>query len=316
VLAACAFTCAGGAVHADAPAKLVVSWGTLEPTNTPVWVANDAGIFKKHGLDVELHFVASSLQITALLSGDVQIAMVGGPEVASANASGADLVILGTLGPVSTYLFEVPSSIRRLADMRGKSVAVSRFGDAPDSATRIAFRKLGLDPKDVTFVQVGTSSNRMTALLNGAVQGTPASPGLNIVLEEHGMHPLFDMGKMKIPAANITIAARRAWINANRPLAQLYVDALLDAVQRTRTDKAYSVAILKQYFKTDDTKAMTLSYDYVVRTIPSVPYAKVEQFTDVLAEMSNTNEKLRNFDVAKMLDDSFLRDAARRMNLR
>src|SRR5208282_2384226 len=94
VFAACAFACAGGAVRAiDAPAKLTVSWGTLEPTNTPVWIANDAGIFKKHGLDVDLHFVASSLQITALLSGDVQIAMVGGPEVVSANASGADLVI-------------------------------------------------------------------------------------------------------------------------------------------------------------------------------------------------------------------------------
>jgi NitT/TauT family transport system substrate-binding protein len=302
---------------ADEPlTKLVVSWGTLEPTNTPLWVAVDAGIFKKHGLDVDLRFVASALQIPAMLSGAVQIAMVGGSEVAAADASGADFEMLAVLGPIATYIFEAVPSVKTLADMKGKSVAVSRFGDAPDAETRIAFRKLGLDPKDVTFVQVGTSSNRMTALLSGAVQGTPASPGLNLDLENHGMHPLFDMGKMNIPAANISIAARRSWIAANRPVVQRYVDAMLEAIQRTKTDRAYSVAILKRYFKTDDTKAMSASYDYINRVIPTVPYPKTEQFTDLLAEMANANEKLRTLDVAKILDDSFVRDAARRMKLK
>lgn len=301
---------------AQAPAKLVVSWGTLEPTNTPVWIAEESGLFKKHGLDVDLRFVASTLQITALLSGDVQVAMVGGPEVVSANVSGADLEILATLGPVQTYIFEVAPGVKTLADMKGKSVAVSRFGDAGDTATRIAFRKLGLDPKDVTFVQVGSSTNRMTAVLNGAAQGTPASPGLNLPLEAAGMHPLFDMGKMKIPAANICIAARRAWVNANRPIAQRYVDAILDGIHRAQIDKPYAIEILKKYFKTDDTRAMTMSYDYITRTTPAVPYSRPEQFTAILAEMANTNEKLRGANVGAMIDDSFLKDAARRMHLK
>jgi NitT/TauT family transport system substrate-binding protein len=306
----------GAPATAQAPTKLVVSWGTLEPTNTPVWIANESGIFKKHGLDVDLHFVGSSLQLTALIGGEIQISMVGGGEVVGANASGADLVILGTLGPVSTYMFEVPASIKTVADMKGKSVAVSRFGDAADIQTRIAFRKLGLDPKDVTFIQVGTSSSRFTALLNGAVQGTVASPGLNVPLEQHGMHQLFDMAKMKIPAANITIVGRRDWIYANRATAQRYVDAILEAIHRMQTDRAYSIAVLKQYFKTDDTKAMSDSYDYITRVIPAVPYPKAEQFTSLIAEGAYTNEKLKSVNVAKMLDDSFMRDAAKRMNLR
>jgi NitT/TauT family transport system substrate-binding protein len=320
VCAAFAFGAAGSGTPARAadapPTKLAVSWGTLEPTNTPLWVGLETGIFKKHGLDIDLHFVGSSLQIPALLSGDIQLAMVGGGEIAAANAAGADLVILATLGPVATYLFEVAPSVKTLADMKGKTVAVSRFGDAPDAETRIAFRKLGLDPKDVTFVQVGTSSNRMSALLTGAVQGTPASPGLNVDLEAHGMHPLFDMGKMKIPVANITITGRRAWVAANRPIVQRYIDAMLEAIAKAKGDKTLSVNTLKEYFKTDDTKAMTMSFDYITRTIPDVPYPRVEQFTDLLAEMSNTNEKLRGLDVSKFLDDSFLRDAARRMHLR
>jgi len=305
------------AVAADAPlTKLVVSWGTLEPTNTPLWLAADAGIFQKHGLDVDLRFVGSALQIPAMLSGDVQIAMVGGPEVAAADAAGADFVMLAVLGPIATYIFEVAPSVKSLPDLKGKSIAISRFGDAPDAESRIALRRLGFDPKDATFVQVGTSSSRMTALLTGAVQATPASPGLNVDLERHGMHPLFDMGKMNIPAPNISIASRRSWVAANRPTVQRYIDAMVEAIALTKTEKARCVAILKRYFKTDDTEAMTQSYDYIHRVIPRVPYPKVEQFTDVLAEMANVNEKLRGLDIPKMLDDSFLRDTARRMNLR
>ncbi len=317
-LAATGFLAAARPVRAaDEPlTKLVVSWGTLEPTNTPLWLAVDAGLFKKHGLDVDLRFVGSALQIPAMLSGDIQIAMVGGPEVAAADASGADLVMLAVLGPLATYIFEVAPSIKTLADLKGKSIAISRFGDAPDAESRIALRKLGFDPKDATFVQVGTSSNRMTALLTGAVQATPASPGLNVDLERHGMHPLFDMMKMNIPAPNISIAARKSWVAANRPTVQRYIDAMVEAIALTKTEKARSVAILKRYFKTDDTQAMTVSYDYIYKVIPRVPYPKVEQFTDVLAEMANVNEKLRGLDIAKMMDDSFLRDTARRMKLK
>ena len=305
------------AAAADAPlTKIVVSWGTLEPTNTPLWLAVDEGVFKKHGLDVDLRFVGSALQIPAMLSGDVQIAMVGGPEVASADAGGADLVMVAVLGPIATYLFEVAPSVKTLADLRGKTIAVSRFGDAPDAESRIALRKLGFDPKDATFVQVGTSSNRMTALLTGAVQATPASPGLNVDLERHGMHPLFDMMKMNIPAPNISIAARRSWIAANRPTMQRYVDAMVEAIALTKTQRAQSIEILKRYFKTDDTAAMTASYEYIYKVIPRIPYPKVEQFTDVLAEMANVNEKLRGVEVAKLIDDSFLRDPARRLNVK
>jgi NitT/TauT family transport system substrate-binding protein len=305
------------AVAADTPlTKVVVSWGTLEPTNTPLWLAVDAGIFKKHGLDVDLRFVGSALQIPAMLSGDVQIAMVGGPEVAAADVAGADLVMVGVLGPLATYLFEVAPSIKTLADLKGKSIAVSRFGDAPDAESRIALRKLGFDPKDVTFVQVGTSSNRMTALLTGAVQATPASPGLNVDLERHGMHPLFDMMKMNIPAPNISIAARKSWIAGNRDTMQRYVDAMVEAIALTKRERARCIDLLKRYFKTDDTAAMTASYEYIFKVIPRIPYPKVEQFTDVLAEMANTNEKLRGVDIAKLLDDSFLRDTARRLNVK
>jgi len=155
-----------------APAtKLVVSWGTVAISNTPVWVAYKAGLFKKHGLDVDLQYVESTLQIPSLISGSVQIAQVGGTNVVSADIGGADLVILATLSPVFPYLFMVPSNIKTPAQLRGKAIGVSKFGDASHVGAMIAMSRAGVDPKDVTFVQVGSSMNRATALINGAISG-------------------------------------------------------------------------------------------------------------------------------------------------
>jgi len=130
------------------------------------------------------------------------------------------------------------------------------------------------------------------------------------------MHALFDMGTMHIPAANITIAAKRSWVESHRPLVQKYIDAIVQGIQRQKRDKAFTVGVLKTYFKSDDTHAMEFAYDYFTRATPSIPYPKVEQFADIIAEMSKNNEAMKNFDVTKIFDDSFLRDAARRFKLK
>jgi NitT/TauT family transport system substrate-binding protein len=302
--------------RADAPAKLVVSWGTLEPTNTPLWVALKAGYFQKNGLDVDLRYVASTLQVPALLSGDVQIAQVGGPEVAAADASGSDLEVLATLGPSFTYFFMVPNAVKSLADMKGKAIAISKIGDAGDTAVHMAFRKLGIDPKDYTFVQVGSSTNRFTALLSGSVAATIASPGLNVELEDKGYHALFDMGAMNIPAANITIVARRPWVEGHRDIVQRYLDAIVQGIAREKADKPFTVAVLKEFFKSDNTKAMTVAYDYFTKATPSIPYPRPEQYAAELEYMSLSNSNLKGFDMSKYMDDSFLRESARKLKIK
>jgi NitT/TauT family transport system substrate-binding protein len=292
--------------------KLVVSWGTVAISNTPVWVAYKAGLFKKHGLDVDLQYVESTLQIPSLISGSVQIAQVGGTNVVSADVGGADLVIMATLSPVFPYLFMVPSSIKTPAQLKGKTIGVSKFGDASDVGARIAMAKAGIDPKDVTFVQVGSSTNRATALINGAIAGGVIIPPMNVALEAHGLHTLIDLARLRVPAADITIAARRSWLNSHREIAQAYIDAMVEAIAKAKSDKAFTVATIKEYFKSDDDRAMSAGYDFFAREImtTSLPYPRPEQFTSSLEELSKSNEKIKGFDVAKILDDSFLRNAA------
>ncbi len=297
--------------------KVVVSWGTVAISNVPLWVAYKAGLFKKHGLDVDLQYVASTLQIPSLLSGSVQIGQIGGTNVVSADVGGADLIILATLSPVFPYLFMVSSDIKTPAQLKGKAVGVSKFGDASDVGARIAMQHAGLDPKDVTFIQVGSSTNRATALINGAIAGGVIIPPMNVELEAHGLHTLVDLARLRIPAADITITARRSWISAHRDVMQAYIDAIVEGIGKVKTDKAFAVATIKEYFKSDDDKAMAAGYDFFIREIlTAMPYPRAAQFASSLDELAKSNDKVKGFDVSKILDDSFLRSAAARARAR
>jgi NitT/TauT family transport system substrate-binding protein len=297
------------------PVHLVATWGTLGVDVASVWLANDAGYFKDHGLDVDLQYQAGSVQIPSLITGEVQIATVGGAEIVSADAGGADLVVLASISPVYPYYFIASNAIKSPADLRGKAVGVTRIGDTSDLAARGALRRMNIDPKDVTFVAVGSASNRLAAMLGGATQaGVFQMPGSDKLLTQ-GFHSILDLAKLKIPAA-YAIAARRDWVRAHPAVVQAYIDAIVQGLYKEKHDKAYTVALLKRYFKSDDDKEMNATWDfYTSEVAPTVPRATPAQFADALGELERTNDKIRNFDVSKIIDNSFVERAAQKYHL-
>src|SRR5690242_6813200 len=166
-------TAAGRAPSAESsgePTKLVVSYSQVTGNEIPLWMAYEGGIFQQNGLSPELRLIEGNKGIAALLAGETQFADIGGSQTLAAAANGGDLTILGIIGPKFPFLFMVPATIQSADDLRGKNVGVSTIGDSSDIATRLALPRLGLDPNaDVTIVATGSSQNRRTALLNGAL---------------------------------------------------------------------------------------------------------------------------------------------------
>ena len=156
----------------------------------------------KNRLAPELRLIEGNKGIAALLAGETQFADIGGSQTLAAAANGADLTILGIIGPKFPFLFMVPATIQGADDLRGKNVGVSTIGDSSDIATRLALPRLGLDPNaDVTIVATGSSQNRRTALLNGALQA-----GMSTMPEEpqpgaQGFHTLVDLTALDLPTA-------------------------------------------------------------------------------------------------------------------
>ncbi len=294
--------------------KITASWSALIPAVLPVWVALEAGIFKQNGLDVDLQYIESSKGIPALVSGQVQVADVGGSETMSAVAGGADLVTIGGNAPVWPFILQVPAGIKTVDDLRGKKVGVSNFGSSSDIATRVALKHVKLDPdKDVSILAVGSASNRLAAMQSGAIQAGMSYPPESLRLEAQGFHTLVDLAAEKLPGNTASTVVPRAFLNSSKPVVQKWEDSLVMAIARMKKDKALTVNILKKYFKSDDTHAMDVSYDYFVNeVIPSLPYPTSAQYADAQAVLGAKNDAVKNFDVNKMLDRSFVESAAQR----
>ena len=304
-------TAAPAAAFSGPPVSLKVSYSNVIADNLPEWMALDGGFFKQNGLDVQLDNIVSSTGIPALLSGQVQVAQLGGSETLSAAAGGGDLVIIGIIGPVYPFVFMAPASITAIDQIKGKKIGVSNMGSSSDIATRVMLRQVNLDPeKDVTIVAVGSLENRVAALVNGAIDGGLAQPPDQLVLEDKGFHVIYDLAAQKLPSVGTAVVVQRSWLNANHDVAQRYMDSIVQSIAKSRQDKEQTLKVLQKYLKNDDPRALGVTYDFFVGQVtPQYPQIRSEQFTDAIAQLSATNDKIKGFDVSSILDTSFVKSA-------
>jgi NitT/TauT family transport system substrate-binding protein len=291
--------------------SLKVPYSNPIATNLPEWMAFEAGIFKQNGLDVELTNIASSTGIPAVISGDVQFAAIGGSETLSAAVQGADLAIIGISAPVYPFVLMAQPSITGVDQLKGKKIGVSNVGSSSDIATRVMLRKIGLDPEnDVTIVPVGSLQNRTAALLNGAIDAGVAQPPEQLALEDKGLHIIYDLAAEKLPAATDTLVVQRTWLNGHRDVAQRYVDSIVQAIARSRQDKEKAISVLQKYLNNDDPRALEVTYDFFVGQVtPTYPVPRPELFADSIAQLSSSNPRIKDFDLNKVLDPSFVQSA-------
>lgn len=289
--------------------KITVVYNSPDAGYLALWVGQDAGIFRKNGIDLDPQLVSNAQQsFAALLSGQVQFIQSGASAALSPWLDGANLTILTVMIPVYSYLLEANASIKTPADLKGQKLGVSSLGDSSDLATRVALRKVGLDPdKDVTILAVGGTPVRAAALRNGAIQAAVASFPENLALEKDGFNRLVDFAALKVPAAAQGTIADRGWVSGHKDVTQSYVDSLVESLARIRNDKPFALATMKKWMKTDDDATVNVTYDYYTQEVfPALPEPKPELFTDAVAQVSKTNDKAANMDLSKLLDGSFV----------
>ncbi|HLG69846.1 MAG TPA: ABC transporter substrate-binding protein [Chloroflexota bacterium] len=295
--------------------KLTVALSSLSASNLPSWVGEQAGIYAKNGLDVTFKVIAGgSTTTSALLGGDVQIVMGGGSEALGAAAGGADLVILGITVPKYTVIIEGPASAKSLKDLKGKTFGVPAARGTVDVSTRIALKSQGMDPdKDVKITSLGSVQAVTAALLSGTIDAAGVNVPDNLAAEDKGLHAVMSMKDADLPAASNSIYTVRSYAAANKDVLQRYVDSVVESIARIKTDRATSIAAIKKNLKLDDDRAAAATYDYYREGVfPALPYPKPEYFKDAQELGGEVNPKVRDFDVSKILDSSFVQSAADR----
>jgi len=277
--------------------KLKAAYSSESSWSLATWVAYDAELFKKYGLDVDLVLIRSAATITAaLIAGETPMIQLGGNGTIQAALQGADTVNVQTLVPIIPQSLVVSADIKSTEDLKGKRLGVSRFGALSDLVIRHYLRKFGLDPaKDVTIVQVGGIPELLAAMKAGAISGGSLSPPVLTAAKKAGFKELGDFESLDYKYPAVAIATTRSFIQRQRSTALNFLRAEIEGIHAIRTQKNFAMNVLKKYMRISDPDIIEEGYRYALRFIQPRPLPTVEETRAVLEELKRPDAKPENF---------------------
>lgn len=288
-------------------ATIRISYSAISGAMSSLWVAQEAGYFKREGLDAELLYIGGgSLLIQSMLSGDVPFAY--GPSVPVINASlrGADLVLIGNTG--NSLIFSIMSrpEIKQPAQLKGKRVGVTRLGGSTDWALDAALKHWGLERRDLVVVQTGGMPEGLAGLIGGLFDSVVLSPPSNFKAAKAGMHELVDVGQLKIIFPNTPLSASESFIKSNRDTALRFLRGFTQGLHRLRTDKEFSMKVLAKYTKVTDAETLAQLYQtYGVRySGDRIPYVRAEAVEEILKR--TPGKEAQGAKASQFFDNSLL----------
>ncbi|HWP34845.1 MAG TPA: ABC transporter substrate-binding protein, partial [Thermodesulfobacteriota bacterium] len=313
LLAAAACLCAAGpAAGGEAgrgPTRLVLSYSALVASQSPSWIARETGIFRKHGLEVELVYISSSSQSTAaLLAGEVDAAIIGGIGIMNAVLQGGDVRLIGATKNRLTGRIMARPEIRRVEDLRGKRIAVSRRGSNTEYMAIQVLKRFGLDPaREVSFVYAGGEPESVAALASGSAQAVASVPPNDKRAEALGARELVNVTAIGVKYPATTLATSGKTIREKPEALARLVAALREAVRVYKTEPETAVRVIAQYTKTDDLAAVREAYEVEREAMTDDLRVDPEAVAAALEELAAQRPEARQKRYEDFVDARFVR---------
>lgn len=290
--------------------KFVVAWSAVSALNAPFWVMNDAGLWKKEGLDIQLVYIASSPTVArATLAGEIVLSGANSQVIVDVGLGGGDLVAMGAITNVVAFYVMAAPEIKTVNDLKGKIVGVTRFGASTDFGMRMLLSKYGLEPvKDVPFIQIGGMPELAAALSKRTVFAAPMSQPMVYVAEQAGMRMIANLAREEIPFMHIGLTTSRKWIRENRSQAKAFVRAYGHALHFMHTRKEETRAIFAKYTRINDPGMLDGSIQYGYDFMEKIPFVKPQGFQVTLDQIAKSNPKAKQAKPEQFFDNSLVQE--------
>jgi len=297
-------------IERSVAAPVRVAYSSISGAMGPLWVAHDLGFFNRHGLDVQLLYIGGgSVVMQALLGGDVQFVRLGANAVVQASLRGAEMkMIANTINRLVFKLMAKPE-IKTAADLKGKTIGVTRLGGSTDFALDLALKKWSLRRgTDVAVVQTGGMPQLLGAIKSGPVAAGVISPPTNLWAQKLGLRELVDFGDLEIPYPNSPLAAMQSYLSKNHDLVGRFLRGYAEGIYRVKTDRNSTLKVFSKYTGVKDPEILAELYQiYGIKYLETVPLVNSDAVDAVLqAEVKSGSAKAADF-----IDNSFISDMDR-----
>jgi NitT/TauT family transport system substrate-binding protein len=293
-------------------ARIVVGVSTVNVAFLPIYLTQDKGFFKDEGLDVlVVMFNAGATNLHAMIGGDVQIMAGGVPETVLARAGGADIKNFWAISNVMPFQIYGSAKLKSLEQSKGKKFAISRFGSLSEFLTRSALKHSGVDPKDVTMLQIGATPARFTTLASGIVDATILWFPVTERAKAAGMNKLFDLKDLYPNWTNVGFIARESWLAKEKEQTTKFLRAYQRGVRYTRENRHDGIRALGKYVGLNAAEAAA-GYDEYRESFPLDGRILDAGIVATIEQEIETGRLKGKIPVSEMIDNSFINSLGKR----
>ena len=298
---------------ATAQDKVRMGLSSVSGLHSAVWVAEQKGLFRKHGIDAEVIVTGQggTAGISALLANDIQMVNSAGDVLVAAALRGGDTVMVASVVNKGLQRLVTKPDIKTPADLKGKRIGVTRIGAVSHSVLLMMLQRWKMTVNDIQVLQLGSSPNMLASLDKGGVEGGVLTIPSMFVAEDRGYRVLLDMADTDIYYLHTMVATTRQYIKNNRDKVSRFLRGYVEGIAFVKQNKKESLEIVKKKLRIGPEQERNLerSLDLLIaKYYENVPYPSMRGVETVLGFVEKDNPKAKSADPKSFVDDSLLRE--------
>lgn len=293
--------------------KVRMGLSSVSGLHSAMWVAEEKGLFRKHGIDAEVIVTGQggTAGISALLANDIHMASSAGDVLVNAALRGGDTVMIAGVVNKGLQRLIAKPEIKTPADLKGKRVGVTRIGAVSHSVLLMMLQRWKMTPNDIQVLQVGSSPAMLASLDKGGIEAAVVTIPSMFVAADRGYRVLLDMADTDIYYLHTMIATTGNYIKSNRDRVSRFLKGYLEGIAYVKQNRRESMEVVKKKLRigAEQERNLERSIDLLsAKYYEQVPYPSIRGVETVLGFIERDNPKAKGADPKMFVDESLLRE--------
>jgi NitT/TauT family transport system substrate-binding protein len=296
-------------VRAAALERVNASYGAISGSMAQTWVAKEARLYEKYGLDLNLVYISGGPRsIMSLIGGSVQFVNHSGMPALEAYQRGADTVLIASPLNQLEHSLVVQNTIASAEQLRGKVLGMSTAGSLTDILLREGLRLNGISEKDVTILPVGDLGARLSGLQTGRVHGVIIAGIQTLTASKMGFKTLIDYSKLPLEIAGSGILVRRSYVGKNPDITIRFLKAWIEGLYLFKAKPDFALNVLKKYVASQDIEVLTTIYGLYKEKLMNKPTPTARVAKSMLYLLSRSSPEVAGVNAEGFIEARFVNE--------
>lgn len=287
--------------------RVVAGYSAISGHFAILWLAHEARLFKKNGLEVEMVLIRSgSTHAQALVAGATQISQLAGTSGLAAGVAGADLTFIAMV--LNTAPFIIYGNVSKVEELKGKAMGVTRYGSTTDISARFVLKKFGLQPeKDVAIIQLEDYPGMLGSLKSGRITAGVFAPPFTDFAQKLGYKEIANVAALGLEFPFSGLAAKKSYLRDHADIVQRFLRAYVEAIAIFKNDRELTMKVIQKYAGINDQAILASTVNFYAPKFPRAPYPTAGGIRLALEQIAASDSRAKGAKPEDFMDVRFVK---------